>query len=288
MSRTLFRAVFAAFAITTHAAETYSLNKAVYEEIEPLRAKLQRMQELTDQGKYVNGMEFIKLTEKVSELSMRAMEINKDYWDNLYVIHQSTFDEIGALFLKTDKYLNDISTKLGSEEYEKKFHEPLERVHLHLDKEFYVKPEDCQDPGVREDLNRLISLRKSIYSEFDLPDPQMAVLHVKKAEAAAISKARQNDASAKLEKAVSAVKAYQVGELTKDQALLDLGAATNVNTSPNYKEYVYLFQNLPNSQTVQLTLQFDPLDTLAFATVKKRNSENEGWEEVFRKGQRLD
>lgn len=288
MNKTIFCAVFAVSAVATHAAESYSLNRAVYEEIEPLRAKLQRMQELTDQGKYVNGMEFIKLTEKVSELSMRATEVNKEYWDNLYAMNQPTFDEIGALFLKTDKYLHDVSMKLGSEGYEKKFHEPVERVHLHLDKDLYVRPEDCPDSVMRADLNRLISLRKSIYSKFGSLDPKMAVLHVKEAEATAISKARQNDASSRLEKAVSAVKAYQVGELTKDQAMLDLGAATNVNTSPNYKEHVYLFQNLPNNQTVQLTLQFDSLEKLAFVTVKKRSSENEGWEEVFRKGQRLD
>ncbi|MEY3480853.1 MAG: hypothetical protein RIQ71_1628 [Verrucomicrobiota bacterium] len=288
MSKTLFCAVFAAFAITTHAAETYSLNTAIYEEIEPLRAKLQRMQELTDQGKYVNGMEFIKLGERVAEMTAKANEINKDYWDNLYAMHRTTFDEIATLFLKTDKYLHDVSTKLGFEEYEKKFHEPVERVHLHLNKELFVQSEDCPDPVMRDNLNRLITLRKAIYSKFGPLDPRMATMHVMKAESTAISEARQSEASAKLEKAVSAVKAYQVGKLTKDQALLDLGAATNVNTSPNYREHVYLFQNLPNSQTVQLTLQFDPLDKLAFATVKKRNSENEGWEEVFRKGQRLD
>jgi hypothetical protein len=279
-------AVFAC--ISVHGAETRSLNTAAYDEIKPLRAKLQRMQELTDQGIYVNGREFIELWEKIVNLNMQAVEVNKEYWDNLYAMHRPTFDEIGALFLKTDNYLNDVSMKLGSEDYEKKFHEPVERVHMHLDKDLYVKPEDCPDPGMREDLNRLISLRKSIYSQFGSLDPEVAVPHVKEAEVTAISKARQNDATTRLEKAVAVVKNYQVGDETKDQVLSDLGAASSVNTLPNYKEHLYLFDNLPNNQTVQLTLQFDPLDKLAFVTVRKRNSGAEGWEEVFRKGQRLD
>lgn len=288
MNKTIFCAVFAALAVATHASEAPELNTAVYEEIEPLSAKLQRMQELTDQGKYVDGMEFIKLGQKVSEMTVKANEVNKDYWDNLYAMHRTTFDEIAALVLKTNKYLSDVSTELGFDEYKRKFSEPVEGVHLHLDRELFVQSEDCPDPVMRDNLNRLITLRKLIYSKFGPLDPRMAWLHVMEAESAAINEARQNDASTRLEKAVSAVKAYQVGELTKDQALLDLGAATNINTSPNYKEHVYLFQNLPNNQTVQLTLHFDPLDKLAFATVKKRNSDTEGWEEVFRKGQRLD
>ena len=274
--------------VPAHAAETHSLNTAVYEEIEPLRAKLQRMQELTDQGKYVNVREFGELWEKIVKLSMQAAKVNTEYWNNLYAMHRPTFDEIGVLFLKTDNYLNDVSMKLGSEDYEKKFHEPVERVHMHLDKDLYVKPEDCPDPSMREDLNRLISLRKSIYSKFGSLDPEIAVPYVKEAEVTAISTARQNDATARLEKAVAAVKNYQVGEETKDQVLSDLGAASNVNTLSTYKEHLYLFDNLPNNQTVQLTVQFDPLDKLAFVTVRKRNSETEGWEEVFRKGQRLD
>jgi len=274
--------------VPAHAAETHSLNTAVYDEIEPLRAKLQRMQELTDQGKYVNGREFGELWEKIVEFNMQAAKVNTEYWNNLYAMHRPTFDEIGVLFLKTDNYLNDVSMKLGSEDYEKKFYEPVERVHMHLDKDLYVKPEDCPDPGMREDLNRLISLRKSIYSKFGSLDPEIAVPYVKEAEVTAISTARQNDATTRLEKAVVAVKNYQVGDATKDQVLSDLGAASSVSTLPNYKEHLYLFDNLPNNQTVQLTVQFDPLDKLAFVTVRKRNSETEGWEEVFRKGQRLD
>jgi len=288
MKQILFHLAVAVLTLSAQAAETHTLNTEVYEEIRPFRAKLQRMQELTDQGKYVDGMEFIKLGQKVSELSMKANEINKDYWDNLYAMQQTTFDEIAELVLKTDKYLNDVSTELGFADYEKKFHEPVERVHLHLDKNLYVKPEDCSDPVMREDLNRLIMLRKTIYSEFSSIDPKIAVFHVARAESTAVGKARQNDASAKLEKAVTAVKAYQVGTVTKDQVLLDLGSTSTVNTSPNYAEHVYTFQNLPNNQTVQVTVQFDPLDKMAFVTVKKRTSESEGWEEVFRKGQRLD
>jgi hypothetical protein len=265
--------------------EKYVLNTEIYNQIKPLQERYKKMTELTQQGRYVDGGEYVKLFDKIMELNAKATAENTEYFDHLYEMNEKEFDEIARLSLKTDAYLDNISVKLGAEKYEQKFHEPVERVYLHMNQNLLVSRDDCPDDSTRDDLNNLISLRKSIYSKLSSLDPRFAAFQVQRAEAIAKNKISNQNILNQLEKDIISIKKFEIASTTCDQVFSELGDTKNINQSGDQKTLTYVFPNLPNNQTVQILLQFNGLEKLIFISVKKQIQGSEGWQEVYKKGQ---
>jgi len=287
MKTVIIYIIFLIIASTAFSAgdEKYVLNTEIYNQIKPLQERYKRMTDLTNQGRYVDGGEYVNLFNKIMELNAKATAENKEYFDHLYEMNEKKFDEIARLSLKTDTYLDNISVKLGAEQYEQKFHEPVERVYLHMHQNLLLSPDDCPDDSTRDDLNNLISLRKSIYSKLSSLDPRLAASQVQRAEAIAKNKISMQNIVNQLEKNIISIKKFEIGSTTCDQVFSQLGDSKNINQSGDQKTLTYVFQNLPNNQTVQILLQFNGLEKLTFISVKKQIQGSEGWQEVYKKGQ---